>query len=361
MRITSVDTFPIDLPLATPVRMSHVTISRSRNVLVRIGTDDGLEGWGEGVEAMDVTGENQAGIREAIDRLGRLLIGEDPSQIDAIWERLRRLVHGNTTAIGAIDIALHDIAGRSVGKPVSALIGESLRSRVPALTLLGSGDTGRDVETFRRLHEGGRRWFKLKVGIGEPAEEARALIAMATLFPETVVCADSNGAWDEEQAARFLGPLEGSPVRFVEQPVAEFESLVRVADRSPIEICADESARTLHDVEALGRTAVAGVSLKLIKHAGITGVLRGARICDRAGLRINLAGKIAESSISAAANLHCAAVISDLAFGCSPANHVVEVDVTREPLKIVDGDYRVPEGPGLGIDVDEDLVASLAG
>ncbi len=360
MRITSVDTFAIDLPLSAPVTMSHVTIHKSRNVLVRVGTDEGIVGWGEGVEAMDVTGENQAGIKEAIDRFGTLLLGEDPLQVEATWERLTRLVHGNTTAIGAIDIALHDIAGQFAGQPVSALIGEAKRSLIPALTLIGTGNRDRDLERFSLLHEEGRRWFKLKVGIDEPTSEAGTLLRMAEMHGDTVICADSNGAWDEEEAALFLGPLEGSPVRFVEQPVAEFESLVRVADLSPIEICADESARTLRDVEALGRTSIAGVSLKLIKHGGITGVVRGAEICDRAGLRINLAGKIAESSISAAANLHCAAVISELAFGCSPANHVVAVEVTRSPLGIDGGHYTVPNAPGLGIEVDEDLVAALS-
>jgi len=103
-----------------------------------------------------------------------------------------------------------------------------------------------------------------------------------------------------------------------------------------------------------------GVSLKLIKHGGITGVMRGAGICSSGGLAVNLAGKVIESSISAAANLHCAAAMDRIDFGCSPANQGVVSDVTEEPIRVVDGVFDVPEGPGLAIDVDEELLEVLA-
>ena len=70
MRISSVETFPIGIPLAKPVQMSHVTITKSNNVLVKVSTDEGIVGWGEGVEAVDLTGETQARIKASIDALG---------------------------------------------------------------------------------------------------------------------------------------------------------------------------------------------------------------------------------------------------------------------------------------------------
>jgi len=89
-------------------------------------------------------------------------------------------------------------------------------------------------------------------------------------------------------------------------------------------------------------------------------VMRGAVLCDTVGLEINLAVKIAESSIAAAANLHCAAAISDLRFGCSTGNQGNALDVTESPVRMIDGVFTVPTGPGLGIEVDEKLVKSLA-
>ncbi|MPZ74812.1 MAG: hypothetical protein GEU74_16640 [Nitriliruptorales bacterium] len=360
MRITSVDTFPVSLPLADPVQMSHVTIDCSHNVLVRISTDEGVVGWGEGVEAFDLTGENQGRIKAGIDGLGTRIIGMDALARTGIWYGLRRAVVGNATAIGAIDIALHDIAGKAQGVPVFQLVGGRTRERIPALVLLGSGDPDADLETFRARYERGFRWFKLKLGIGSAAAEAQTLERMCDAAPDAVISGDANAAWSEQESARFLDSVAALGVRFIEQPTRERAALIRLAERSRVALCADESADSLAAVLDFGGTAVGGVSLKLIKHGGITGVMRGAALCDQVGLHVNLAGKIAESSISAAANLHCAAAMSAIEYGCSPANHVLAKDVCARPPEIIDGAYAVPETPGLGIDVDEDLVEEVA-
>lgn len=359
MRIASVETFPISLPLSTPVKMSHVTIAESQNVVVKVTTDDGIVGWGEGVSAMDVTGENQARMRASIDDLGARIVGRDPLARTQIWLELNRAVYGNATGIGAIDIALHDIAGKAHGVPVAELIGGAARWRVPALSLMGSGRSGPDLETFEQRYDEGFRWFKLKLGLGAIDDEAQTLIDMAAAHGDSVVAGDTNGGWGESESMRFLRQLDGSGVRFIEQPVLSTAALERLASRSPVAICADESARSLADVLRLGATAVAGVSLKLIKHGGITGVMRGAALCDQLGLSINLAGKVAESSIAAAANLHCAAAMSDTAFGCSPGNQGIARDVTHMAPRFEDGAFVVPDGPGLGVEVDESLLKSL--
>lgn len=360
MRIASVETFPISVPLAKPIAMSHVTIGATDNVLVKITSDDGTVGWGEATPAMDVTGENQGRIIAAVEELGERIVGRDAMDRTGIWLDLTRTVYGNTSAIGAIDIALHDLAGRALGVPVHELIGGAHRRRIPALTLMGSGRTSADLDVFEQRYSAGYRWFKLKLGIGTPDVEATTLLGMAGEYGDTVVTADTNGGWDEHTSLRFLAQLAGSAVRFVEQPVLSTAALVRLAERSPVAICADESARSLDTLVTLGQTAIAGVSLKLIKHGGITGVMRGAALCDQLGLAINIAGKIAESSVAAAANLHCAAAVSDTTFGCSPGNQTISADVTESAPVFEDGVFVVPDGPGLGVDVDETLVKALA-
>ena len=360
MQIRSVETFPIGIPLSNPVRMSHVTITRSNNVLVKVSTDDGLVGWGEGVEAFDLTGENQGRIKASIDYLGELLIGKDPRARTEHWLSLGRRAFENTTAIGALDIALHDIAGKASGLPVFELLGGAVRDRVPALTLIGSGDPDADLAAFENKYEAGYRWFKVKLGIGDGSAEIKTLTAISAAADDVVICGDVNAGWGEHEALRFLRAIEGLPVRYIEQPTRDRHVLARVAASSPVAICADESAHSLTDIAGFGPTAIAGVSLKLIKLGGITGVMRGAVLCDTVGLEINLAGKIAESSVAAAANLHCAAAISDLRFGCSTGNQGNAADVTHDPIRMSDGGFTVPTGPGLGIEVDEDLVRALA-
>lgn len=360
MRITNVEIFPVTLPLVRPVQMSHVTIDCSHNVLVKISTDDGVVGWGEGVSALDLTGENQGRIAAGIAALGGRIIGMDPLARTHIWLQLHRWVAGNATAIGAIDIALHDIAGKAHGVPVAELLGGMARNRVPALVLLGSGDTDADINTFRVRYGEGFRWFKLKLGIGVASAEAETLAGLRIAGPDAVVAGDANGAWDEQESARFLDSIAAFGIRFVEQPTRDRAGVVRLAERSPVALCADESADSLAAVLGFGDTAVAGVSLKLIKHGGITGVMRGAALCDQLGLHVNLAGKIAESSVSAAANLHCAAAMGAIEYGCSPAHHVLARDVCGEPPHVSDGVYDVPSGPGLGVDVEPDLLEALS-
>jgi L-alanine-DL-glutamate epimerase-like enolase superfamily enzyme len=360
MKITSVETFPVSLPLAKPMTMAHITIYTSNNVLVKITTDEGIVGWGEGVEAMDVTGDNQGRIKASIDDLGSRIIGMDARRRTAIWSMLTHAVTGNTTAIGAIDIALHDIAGKAHGVPVAELIGGVNRTEIPALSLMGSGKTDADLETFKQRYDAGYRWFKLKLGMGDPRLELETFRGMAAHADDLMLCGDANAVWSEQVSAAFLKGTEGLGIRMIEQPTRSHDALVRLAEVSPTAVCADESAKTFDDILSFGGTAIAGVSLKLIKHIGITGVMRAASICDAMGIHVNLAGKIAESSIAAVANLHCAAAMSDTYYGCSPASQGLAKDITDTPVLPVNGVFTLPSGPGLGVEVDEDLVRSLA-
>jgi len=360
-RIVAVETFPVDVPLTKPFMMSNVRITASPNVLVRVRSDDGNVGWGEGVSALPVTGESQGRILATVEDLKDRVIGRDALDRSGAWLALQEHVKGNRTGIGAIDIALHDLAGRILGVPVSTLIGGRGFESTPVIALFGSGDPEADLAAYDARYEAGHRWFKLKVGISSPEREARTLAMISERQHEGVVlAADANGAWDEHTAGSFIRRIADLPVRFFEQPVDDRGAMMRLARSSPVALCADEHADSLETVMSYSGSGLAGVSLKLVKLGGISGVMRGAAICRAAGMAINLAGKIAETSIAAAANLHCAAAINELRYGCSPGNQVISRDVTTAPLTVVDGSMRIPDGPGLGVEVDEDLVRSMA-
>ena len=152
-----------------------------------------------------------------------------------------------------------------------------------------------------------------------------------------MVCGDTNGGWTEDESTRFLAAVVGSPVRFVEQPTMNTDALVRLAEGSSVAICADESARTLDDVAALGKTAVAGVSLKLIKHAGITGVMRGAALCDQVGLEINLAGAQSWGRHTVLTTLRYDATIS----GQAPVSRLFRMGGFFDISALIDGNCRI--------------------
>ena len=355
MKIVSVETFPITVPLTKPIVMSHITVKQSDNVLVKVTTDTGIEGWGEGVEATDLTGETQQSIQAGIEFIGAQIIGRDPMQRNVLWRDMSKMMYANETAAGAIDIALHDLAGKALNVPVAQLIGGVSRSRVPALTMVGSGVPADDIQAARTKYEAGYRWFKVKLGIGEITDELETVRGVRKELPDdAIVCGDANQGWSEPEAVRFLKGLDGLNVRFIEQPIQQGDhaAMLRVTHASPIPICADQSVHSFADIASFWRTGVAGVSLKLVKLGGITGVMRGAALCEAFGLSVNLAGKIAESSVAAAANVHCAAAMRAVDFGCSPGNQGLSGDITTTPLDIVDGHYPLPTGPGLGVNVD---------
>jgi muconate cycloisomerase len=362
MQIQAMEIHPITMTLRTPIPMSSGVIEKTGNVLVKLVSDDGVVGWGEGVEAPALTHQAQGDIVTDLEALTSTVIGSDPMRRTELWGRLIGTRPAATTAIGAIDIAVHDLAGRALGVPAHQLLGGAVRHRVPALTLVGSGDASADADKLDERHEQGFRWFKIKLGMG-PAEVELATLAKAIelVGGDGVVCGDVNEAWDEDGARSFLARVDGDRVRFIEQPVprADRDALLRLAASSPVRLCADESAGSLAAVIGFVGTPVGGVSLKLIKHGGMTGVMRGAAICSAGGLGINLAGKVIESSVSAAANLHCAAAMDRVDFGCSPANQGVVQDVTETPIALDHGTFAIPTGPGLGIDVDEGMVRRL--
>lgn len=364
MRIEALEVFPITMTLAKPIPMSNGVIEKTGNVVVKLVTDEGVTGWGEGVEAPALTHQRQEDIIADLEALRSTVVGSDPMRRNELWGRLNSTPAGGSTAVGAIDIAIHDMVGRALGLPVHQLLGGASRERIPALTLVGSGDGPADADTLTERYEQGFRWFKIKLGMAEPEIELGTLARAAELVGAGgVVCGDVNEGWDEDEARAFLDQLDGNRVRFIEQPVprADRAALIRLSESSPVGICADESAGSLEAVIGLVGTSIGGVSLKLIKHGGITGVMRGAAICSIGGLEVNLAGKVIESSISAAANLHCAAAMDRLDYGCSPANQGVVLDVAEEAITSNRGVFEVPAGPGLGVEVDEGRLARLAG
>ncbi len=362
MRITAMEIHPITMTLRTPIPMSSGVIERTGNVLVELRTDEGITGWGEGVEAPAMTHQTQASIVADLEDLRDVVVGSDPMRRNELWGKLIGIDPGATTAIGAIDIALHDVAGRALGVPAHQLLGGLVRDQVPALTLVGSGDASADADKLAQRHEQGFRWFKIKLGMASPEEELATLgKAHELVGDDGVVCGDVNEGWDEPTARTFLSRLDPDRVRFIEQPVprADRDALLRLAADSPVKLCADEAAGSLGAVVGFLGSGVGGVSLKLIKHGGMTGVMRGAAICSAGGLAVNLAGKVIESSISAAANLHCAAAMDRIDFGCSPANQGTLHDITDTPIDLDHGSFPVPTAPGLGVEVDPDLVAFL--
>lgn len=360
MKIRKLEPIAVAIPLSKPIRMAGVEIGTADNVLVRIETDDGLVGWGEASSSPSMTGETVESMMAAIRYLAPYLLGSGLEDIPAISKRMDRAFYGNHGAKSAIEIALHDALGKAQARPVYELLGGKRRDRAPMLRLIASNNTDADVAEAQRARAQGYVAFKVKVGTGAPAADAeRTRRVCEALDGDVLISADANQGWSVAEALEFVRALEGSGLDFFEQPVMgdDIAGMAKIAAATDIAIGCDEGVHRADDLRRHhDARAARGASLKAVKLGGLKPVCEAAALCEALGMRVNLAGKMAESGIGAAALLHLAAAVPTLDWGVSPTSPYLTEDVIVQPLKLSEGYAHVPTGAGLGIEVDEQRV-----
>jgi len=361
--IRRVDAIPVALPLVKPVRMAAETVTHARNILVRIEAADGAVGWGEAASAPTMTGDTLGGLTAAVrDHLGPALIGADAWMRPALMKRLRAVLHRNPGAHSAVEMALLDLAGQASGLRLIDLVGGPLRREVAPMWLIGNATPDEDVAEAKANAREGIRFFKLKVGVKPlDTEIATALAVREALGPDVPICADANCGFSYQAARRYLAATREADLLFLEQPFADgdLKSLAALARSTAIPIGADEGIHSLHDIEAHAAAGAGCVSLKLIKLAGFTATLTAGALCRRLGLAVNVAGKMAESSLGAAATVHLACGLDNVDWGVSLTHFYLAEDIVRAPLAMVDGLVTLPGKAGLGVAIDEAAVTRL--
>ncbi len=360
VKIRSIEPIAVSLPMKKAVTMAAEIVTRADNVLVRIESDTGIVGWGEAASAPTMTGETVASMMAAVSHMTPAMFGRAPDDFAGASAVMDAGMYGNTGAKAAIDIALHDLVARAGGQPLYASFGTKARSRIPVLAVIGSTDEDADLREAKERLAAGYRAFKIKVGIATPEADGARTRAVCRMLKASgegcLVSADANQGFTVEEATRFTTAVGDARLDFFEQPVRahDLAGMARVATASRVPIGADEGIHSLDDIERHHAcNAAAGVSLKAIKLGGLGALLDACRLCDRLGMKVNISCKTGESSVASAAALHLAAVVPDLAWGLTLTNSGLAEDVTANPLRIQRGHAEVPDGPGLGIEVDE--------
>jgi L-alanine-DL-glutamate epimerase-like enolase superfamily enzyme len=361
VKIKSIEPIAVSLPMLKPVIMAGEEVRRADNVLVRIEADNGLVGWGEAASAPIMTGDTLESIVASVRYLAPALRGREPGDIAGALVAMDGRMYGNHGAKAAIEIALFDLAGRAMAKPVHALLGDKKRSRLPLLAVVGSGDLDGDLRDAEKKKAAGFTAYKIKVGIDTAANDATRTRAICkVLGGGLLISSDANQGFSTEQAIAYVRAVKGSGLDFFEQPVEadDLAGMAAVAAAAPeIAIGADEGIHSLGDIRRHHEhKAARGVSLKAIKLGGIAAVVEAGRLCDSLGMSVNISCKTGESSIACAAALHIACVIPNIAWGLTLTHIGLAEDVTAQPIRTDKGHADSIERPGLGIDVDEDCV-----
>jgi muconate cycloisomerase len=365
LSIRRVEAIPMILPLKKPILMGGgQRFERSQTLLVRIEAAGGLVGWGEASAAPTMTGDTLPGMVAAVnDHLGPLLTGRNALDRARLARELSIAIIGNTGPKAACDLALFDLVGRHLGVSMTELLGGALRDSVLTMCLLGNPDVEQDVADAERYQRQGYGFYKLKVGVKPVAQEIAAAHAVRQVIgPDAILCADANMGMTMQHARRYVAGVADAGLAFLEQPFRDHDlaGTLALARTSPVPLCADESAHSLETIIEWQRAgAIAGVNLKTIKLGGVAATLRAAIVSDTLGLAIDLASKIAESSIGTAGLIHLAYCIPNLDWGLNPTSHYLAEDLVKAPLAPAHGSSERPTGPGLGVDVDTDAIARL--
>ena len=357
--VRRIDAIPVALPLKAPMKMAGITITKAENLIVRVELKSGEVGWGEAPSAPTMTGDTPGSLVAAVrDHLAPLLIGKG-ANVDH-RPMLRRSLLGNTGAHSAAEMALLDAACRvTKSRLIDVVLARPPRRQVAPMWLLGNATVDEDIAEAKAKQAAGINFFKLKIGVKPLRDEIATAHAIRDALPDATLCADANCGLTLAAAKRYANGTREAKLAFIEQPLppddlAGLRILAR-ATKTPIGM--DESIHSLADIEAVKRAGAKGLSLKLIKLGGFREAFAAGKLCRKLGLKINVAAKIAESSIGTAAAVHLACAVPNVHWGVSLTNMYLAEDIVRRPIAIADGKVSLPDGPGLGVEVDEAAVA----
>jgi L-alanine-DL-glutamate epimerase-like enolase superfamily enzyme len=358
MKIAAIEAIPYSIPYLHPLHFASGSVHEADHVLVRLRTDDGVVGIADTPPRPYTYGETQKSIVAVVqDVFAPQLIGVDIFDREKVQEILYRTIH-NQTAKGAVDIALWDVIGKTLGQPVTKLLGgytDSLRVShmlgfKPAEELLAL------ALEFRATY--GINTFKLKTGrrpLHLDIEAARVL--REGLGEDAELYMDANRGWSANEAAEVLRRTADLGLQFLEEPDDAREVLGRrrLVTNSPIPIAADESAPNLG--EAAREIITGGANLLAVKTArsGFTEAAKIVGMAEGMGIDVYIGNQI-DTQVGTVASVVFGAAFAHTAKRAAELSNYLDMadDLLAEPLAITGGRIRVPEGPGVGTAVDED-------
>lgn len=363
--IETVEAILVDIPTVRPHKLSMTTMGAQTMVIVRIVDSDGVEGLGEAttIGGLSYGPESPEGVKVTIDHyMAPLLINQPADNINTLKVRLGHVIRGNTLAKSAVETALLDLQGKHLQRPVADLLGGAVQRHIPVLWTLASGDTARDIDEARSLLAAKRHCdFKLKIGSRALMDDVRHVAAIkAAVGDDASVRVDVNQAWDESTAARGMAELQAAGVDLVEQPtpLKDLGALVRLSQKFHLPILADETVADAADAFALAAAGFAGAyALKIGKAGGPARALEVATVATAAGIGL-YGGTLLEGTIGTAASLHAWSTQEKFRWGTEMFGPLLlKDDIVVQPLRYADNGVHLPDGPGLGIEIDEDKLA----
>ncbi|MCB0124541.1 MAG: mandelate racemase/muconate lactonizing enzyme family protein [Caldilineaceae bacterium] len=365
MKITTVETYHLRHRLPHAIGPSTMLYPYRETLLVKLSTDEGLVGWGETAPI--------GAVQPLIERqLAPLLIGQNPLEHRRLWRQLWGPNFGNPLAVAALDIALHDLRGKALGLSVAELYGGRLRDRVPAYASAMNYTEGREPEEqypaeATGLVAQGFRALKMRIG-GQPVarDMAAAAAVREAVGPEILLMADGNGAYSLAGAIQVGRKLEELNFTWFEEPLPQpdYAGYEVLTDKLDIAIAAGEGLGSRGAFkEVITRRAMDIVQPDVSLCGGFAECLFISEMARLWG--VPSVPHCWGGAVVVAATLQLLALLPDASWARTTETPMLELDtyenpfrdaIVPEPVQPEGGFVAVPTGPGLGIEVQEEVI-----
>lgn len=372
-RIKSVKAHVMSSPVEKPFTSSRGWLYKTRSTcLVEIETEDGIVGWGE------CYGPSAVAKAFIETQFGPRVVGRDPFDVEVIWEDLYNRIKDygskgmSIAAISGVDIALWDIIGKSLGKPIHKLMGGAFRTEVDCYaTGLYFIDFDRLVDEAVEEAEGyvaeGFKAIKMKIGLGNIQRDFERVKAVReAIGPNIRLMVDANHAFSVPVAIRLGRKLEELDIEWFEEPISpeDIDGYVEVARALDMAVAGGENEFTRWGFrDAIVRKAMDIVQPDVCAAGGLTECKKIAALASAHG--VECVPHAWGSAVGIAATLHFLASLADQPPSLFPFEPLLEFEqcenpfrdhLAREPIVQERGRVKIPTGPGLGIEIDRSII-----
>jgi len=359
MGIKQIEVYSVTLGYKEPFRIAPGASTESHNVIVKIITDYDVIGWGESSPSKRVTGETAETVIKTLDKIAPKLVGLCPLRIEHDVEVMDSIVKQNPAAKAAVDIALHDILGKTCHKPLFMLMG-GYRTEVLTDITLSIKSPKEMAEDAVKAAKRGFKALKVKVGINPAEDVERVKLIREAVGNDLQIRVDANQGWTSRQAIEALNKMAKLNIQFVEQPVPaeDLKGLINVRKNSPIPVMADESIHSPEDaLKLIQAKAVDFINIKLMKSGGILKARKIAAIAEAADIPCMI-GCMGESEIGIAAGAHLAAAVKNIQYADLDSDILLKDKLVHKGGVEVKNSVRIfSKGYGLGVEeINEKLL-----
>ena len=356
------------IPFGVPIRGfadAYTGFSVSNAVLVKIYTDSGHVGYGEACAwEPEFYGETLESVSTTIEKyIAPKIIGKDPRNINQILSVIDATVAKITCAKEGVDLALHDLLGKILDVPVYTLLGGKFRDTIPVASEIGIDTPENMVKNAFEVLDLGIKVIKIKGSRDYNLDVERIKAVRKAVGDKIELRLDPNAAWDVNNTIKTMKLLEDCNLQLLEQPVPawDLKGMAHIRNNIGIPLMADESIWTPQDAIRIYEYGAADIlNIKIAKSCGLHLAKKIENVAEALGLTC-IAGTEIEPGFSLIAKLHLAASmkIHPLASEFTELS-LLKRNILDHRIEIIDGCVKVPDKPGLGVELDEPVFNECA-